>query len=248
MNLARMGARIKSQRERRRLRQADIASALQISAQAVSKWERGENAPDIAVLVELSGLLGVSIEWLLGGTAAETDTFPATVFCTSLNGFAKVSAQMPPREVAAWVNTIHYTVTEALRRFDGIPVKYVGDGFLGFFAGNDQARRALAAARHAHDLVESEELIVALHRGDVYLGLLGHPDYERTDIIGETVNTAFLAMPWIAAHCRSGIGVTGAVAEALPKDEALARRGEINVLGTPSPVVIYEPAELRRAL
>jgi class 3 adenylate cyclase len=146
------------------------------------------------------------------------------------------------------VNTIHYTVTEALRRFDGIPVKYVGDGFLGFFAGNDQARRALAAAREARRLVDSPDLIVALHRGDVYLGMLGHPDYERTDIIGETVNTAFLAMPWIASHCRSGIGVTGAVADALPKGESLARSGEIAVLGSDEPVVIYEPAELRRAL
>jgi class 3 adenylate cyclase len=246
MNLARMGSRIKSQRERRKLRQADIASALQLSSQAVSKWERGENAPDIAVLVDLSRLLGVSIEWLLGGTAAETDTFPATVFCTSVNGFAKASTEMPPGEVAAWVNTIHYTVTEALRRFDGVPVKYVGDGFLGFFAGNDQARRALAAAREARRLVDSPDLIVALHRGDVYLGMLGHPDYERTDIIGETVNTAFLAMPWIANHCRSGIGVTGAVADALPKREPLARSGEIAVLGADEPVVIYEPAERRR--
>ncbi|MEZ6186165.1 MAG: helix-turn-helix transcriptional regulator [Planctomycetota bacterium] len=30
---------------------AIVANALQISAQAVSKWERGENAPDISVLL-----------------------------------------------------------------------------------------------------------------------------------------------------------------------------------------------------
>ena len=80
MNLKQLGLRIKAQREWRKLRQADVASALQISAQAVSKWERGENAPDISVLVGLARLLGVSVEWLLGGTSAETDTFPAIVF------------------------------------------------------------------------------------------------------------------------------------------------------------------------
>lgn len=88
MNLKELGRRIKQRREQRKLRQADVASALRIASQAVSKWERGENAPDISVLVDLARLLDVSIEWLLGGMSAATETFPATVSCTSLNGFA----------------------------------------------------------------------------------------------------------------------------------------------------------------
>ena len=80
MDLRKLGVRIKRRREKRHLRQSDIASALRISAQAVSKWERGENAPDISLLVELARLLDVSVEWLLGGMAGETDTFEATVF------------------------------------------------------------------------------------------------------------------------------------------------------------------------
>ncbi|MBC8872171.1 MAG: helix-turn-helix domain-containing protein [Planctomycetes bacterium] len=241
MNLKQLGLRIKTQRERRKLRQSDIAGALQISAQAVSKWERGENAPDISVLVDLARLLGVSVEWLLGGNSAERDTFPATVFCTSLNGFAQQSAVMPPRDVAAWANGIYYTLTEAMMRQDGVPIKYVGDGSLGFFAGNDHADRALRAARESRRLLDAEDLVITLHSGDVYLGTVGHPDYARPDIIGQTVNTAFLVMPWIAEHCPTGIGITDAARGLLHDSAGLVDRGEVTVRGVQVPITIFEP-------
>ncbi|MFM1919533.1 MAG: hypothetical protein RLZZ303_1167, partial [Candidatus Hydrogenedentota bacterium] len=97
MNLAILGKRIRALREKRGLKQNDIANALQISPQAVSKWERGENAPDISVWLSLSQLLGVSCDALLGRTEAE-DTFEATVFCTSLNRFALRCKRKPPRD------------------------------------------------------------------------------------------------------------------------------------------------------
>ena len=240
MNLSQLGERIRTRRERLRLRQADLAAALRVSAQAVSKWERGENAPDLSVLAGLSRLLGVSIEWLLGETAPATDTFAATVFCTSLNGFAAKAAAMPPREVAAWANRIYYSITEAVLRFDGVPVKYVGDGFLGFFAGAGRARRALEAARLVRAGLSAEEVVIVLHGGEIYLGSLGHPQYEQTDIIGRTVNTAFLAMPWVATHCRTGIGLTQSVADELDGQSVLRRAGQVRVKGG-GPVTIREP-------
>ena len=55
---ARLGERIRARRERLGLRQADLAAALGLSAAAVSKWKRGETAPDIGSLLPLAGLLG----------------------------------------------------------------------------------------------------------------------------------------------------------------------------------------------
>ena len=240
MDMTQLGERIRSRRERLRLRQADLAAALRISAQAVSKWERGENAPDLSVLAALARLLGVSIEWLLGETAPSADTFAATVFCTSLNGFAAKAAAMPPREVAAWANRIYYAITEAVLRFDGVPVKYVGDGFLGFFAGAGRAQRALDAARLTRAGLSAEEVVIVLHSGEIYLGALGHPEYRQKDIIGRTVNTAFLCMPWVASHCRTGIGLTEAVARELEEMAALHPAGRVRVKGG-GPVTIYEP-------
>lgn len=242
MDIREMGQRIKEQRERRGLRQSDIAGALRISAQAISKWERGENAPDISVLIQLCKLLGVSVEWLLGDTLPDKDTFEATVFCTSLNGFARKAASMPPRDLAAWANGIYFNLTEAMTRFDGVPVKYVGDGSLGFFTGTDHESRAFDAALHARKSMDSLELVITLHCGEIFLGKIGHPDYAGTDVIGATVNTAFLAMPWVAENCKSGIGVTGAVTEKLDETRNTVLRGEISVLGVADKIKVFEPS------
>ena len=75
-------------------------------------------------------------------------------------------------------------------------MKYVGDGFLAFFAGSGHAMRALSAAKQARDQVAGKELVIMLHAGDVFLGEMGHSDYARADIMGETVNTAFLLLAW----------------------------------------------------
>ncbi|MCG8418093.1 MAG: helix-turn-helix domain-containing protein [Proteobacteria bacterium] len=243
MDLGELGNRIRKRREQRRLRQADIASALQISAQAVSKWERGENAPDIAVLVDLATLLDVTIEWLLGGTSGQRETFPAVVFATSVQGYAERSGQLSPRQLAAWANSIHYSVTEAVRQHDGVPVKYVGDGFLGFFVGVNRAERALAAARTAHRLVDHGGLAIALHCGEIFLGQIGHPEYASPDILGAAVNTVFLMMPHVLERCPTRIGMTDTVAAAIEGGTVPRACGEITIPGLSEPLRLFEPGD-----
>ena len=65
-----LATRIRTQRENHGLTQSGIAQALKISPQAVSKWERGENAPDVSQLAPLTELLDVSGDWLLGRRSA----------------------------------------------------------------------------------------------------------------------------------------------------------------------------------
>jgi len=77
MNVAEVGERIRQRREQAGLRQRDIADALQLSAQVVAKWERGENAPDIGVLPQLARLLGISTDWLLAGFDDSPDLLKA---------------------------------------------------------------------------------------------------------------------------------------------------------------------------
>ena len=136
-----VGQRIRQQREKLGLKQHDIAHALQVSPQAVSKWERGENAPDISLLVPLARLLGISTDNLLGYHAESPDVFEATVCFAVIEGYAAKSQLMPPKAVATWANGFFFQLTEAVLQYDGIPVKYMGDTFLGFFSGpNHQFR------------------------------------------------------------------------------------------------------------
>ena len=231
MDVRKVGARIRQCRQQRHLKQGDLAASLSVSPQAVSKWERGENAPDITVLVPLARLLGVSIEWLLGGREGERDTFAATVLCTGLNGFAQRAATMEPRDVAAWANGLFYTLTEAILAKEGVPIKYLGDGFLAYFAGTNQVERAISAALSAKGAVVYSEFVSAIHSGPIFLGTIGHPDYQSADIIGRAVNTTFLTMRWAASNCPSGIVVTESSASLIEDKMLLQSFDQIKIDG-----------------
>lgn len=66
MNTQQLASRIQFLRKQRALTQATLAEHLGVSAKAVSKWERGLSCPDVSLLGELSRLLGVSVDALLG--------------------------------------------------------------------------------------------------------------------------------------------------------------------------------------
>ncbi len=59
-----IGKQIKDLRQRRGFTQEDMAQRLGVTAQAVSKWERGVAAPDIALLPDISAYFGVTIDEL----------------------------------------------------------------------------------------------------------------------------------------------------------------------------------------
>ena len=62
------GNRIKSLRLSRSMTQDQLAQKLGVSPQAVSKWEKGTNMPDIQMLPDLSVIFGVTIDDLFAMT------------------------------------------------------------------------------------------------------------------------------------------------------------------------------------
>ena len=66
MNELTMGQRIASRRKLLNLSQEALAEQLDVSRQAVSKWESDAAIPEIDKLIALSRLYGVSVGWLLG--------------------------------------------------------------------------------------------------------------------------------------------------------------------------------------
>lgn len=51
--------------------QMELAEKLNYSDKTVSKWERGESTPDISVLVEISDIFGVTLDYLVGRDTIE---------------------------------------------------------------------------------------------------------------------------------------------------------------------------------
>ena len=61
-----VGERILELRKAAGISQLDISRALDISRQAVSKWENDQSCPDIATLPRLADIFGISVDALLG--------------------------------------------------------------------------------------------------------------------------------------------------------------------------------------
>lgn len=66
-----IGENIKNLRSKKDITQEQLASFLNISNVAVSKWERGETYPDISLLPILAKYFDVTIDTLIGYDAAK---------------------------------------------------------------------------------------------------------------------------------------------------------------------------------
>lgn len=62
-----IGNRIAMLRRQRGLKQDELAQKLNVSPQAVSKWENDQSCPDISLLPQLAAILGITVDELLSG-------------------------------------------------------------------------------------------------------------------------------------------------------------------------------------
>ena len=67
-----LGKRIARLRRERELKQEELAAKLDVSGQAVSKWENDQTCPDISALPKLAQILGVTVDELLSGKTVDT--------------------------------------------------------------------------------------------------------------------------------------------------------------------------------
>ena len=70
MNIIKFGAYISRLRKERDMPQSKLADILNVTRQAVSKWERGEGFPDITILCELANVFETSVDDLLNAGGA----------------------------------------------------------------------------------------------------------------------------------------------------------------------------------
>jgi transcriptional regulator with XRE-family HTH domain len=67
-----IGKKIAALRKAKDMTQMELADKMFVSYQAVSNWERGNTMPDISKLLELSQILGVDVQELLGSEKETT--------------------------------------------------------------------------------------------------------------------------------------------------------------------------------
>jgi len=74
-----IGERICDLRKQQNISQVQIANALGVSRQAVSKWENDQMAPDTIKLIHLADLLGTDSEYLATGKHSSLKTPPEVI-------------------------------------------------------------------------------------------------------------------------------------------------------------------------
>lgn len=62
-----LGSRIKTEREKLNLSQDELAQRMNISRQAISKWETRKSYPDIEKILQLSNIFNLSLDELVKG-------------------------------------------------------------------------------------------------------------------------------------------------------------------------------------
>ena len=85
-----LGRRIARLRLAKTATQERLAKELNVSPQAVSKWENDINYPDISLLPDLARFLGVSVDELLSGASASTQETAVAQESTAVRSAAEV--------------------------------------------------------------------------------------------------------------------------------------------------------------
>lgn len=109
------GQRFGKFRRAKGLTQEDVAEKLNISPQAVSKWENDLTSPDISVLAEISEMFGVTLDELLGKEVAKPvevlppeercDTNKMMLKMTVDSGGDKIRINLPMALVKVFLNS-----------------------------------------------------------------------------------------------------------------------------------------------
>ena len=136
-------------RKARGMSQEQLAAALGVSRQAVSKWELGEAVPDVSRVVAMSELFGVTTDYLLKDASEEVSQAAGSVGEGNA-GFAAgetggEASPVPDRNEKRWLGmTVAFLAGMAILAMWGVleykgtnyitSNGYVGSGFFGYLA------------------------------------------------------------------------------------------------------------------
>jgi class 3 adenylate cyclase/tetratricopeptide (TPR) repeat protein len=128
-----------------------------------------------------------------------------SVLCSDLSGYTTISEKLDPEEVKAVMSQIFGEIAQVVTKYEGFIEKFIGDAVVAIFgvpkAHEDDAIRAIRAAKEIHDLVHAmspqfEQKVgqpLSMHTG-ISTGLVvtGEVDLERATygLAGDTINVA----------------------------------------------------------
>ena len=122
-----------------------------------------------------------------------------TILFSDMRGFTALSEKFGPHEVYKTLNAILAIQAKVIHKYGGSINKFLGDGVLACFSGDDRSERAFVCTKEMLNqlvaLDASGEYLQSpvsfgLNDGKVLLGLMGDDTRREFTLIGDTVNTA----------------------------------------------------------
>lgn len=121
-----IGERITELRTRKNLSQGELASALSVSRQAISKWENDQSSPDTIHLIQLADLLDTEVAYLATGVKPVYEEAPIVV------NLVKKEDRVVEVEKVVEKPVIHRVIRVKYRRN---PLEYLALGIVCFVLG-----------------------------------------------------------------------------------------------------------------
>ena len=131
-----IGERIIELRKAENLSQGQLASMLDVSRQAVSKWENDLSSPDTLRLIQLANILKTDVEYLATGKSSEPVIEKVIVKVPEIH--EKVVERIVEKPVVRVVEKI--VETPVIKRVFRVkyfrnPIEYIAVGLIAFAAG-----------------------------------------------------------------------------------------------------------------
>ncbi len=121
-----IGERITELRKKRNMNQAELARAMDVSRQAVSKWENDQSSPDTIKLIQLAEVLDTEVEYLATGRTPVYEEPPIVLNLVKAEERIVEVEKIVEKPVIKRITRVEY------RRN---PIEYAVVGGLGLLAG-----------------------------------------------------------------------------------------------------------------
>jgi len=132
----------------------------------------------------------------------------ATALFCDLRGYSSFSEQLSPDQVTDYINAYTSEMVAVVRRFEGRPIDYLGDGIFFLFERKERTDdHALRAVRAALAMQENfaalaagwsekaampirPEMGIGIATGEMMIGVVGAEDHIKLSAVGDAVNVA----------------------------------------------------------
>lgn len=121
-----IGERITHLRKQRNMSQGDLAKVMDVTRQAVSKWENDLTSPDTIKLIQLADVLDTQVEYLATGRIPADEQPPIVVNMVKTEEKIVEVEKVVEKPVIKRITRVRYVRN---------PMEYVGLGILCFLAG-----------------------------------------------------------------------------------------------------------------